>query len=90
MRVSYRNYYDRDYEGGEEMRGSADIYLERIRFESYAEFRKWLEDEGLYPGVNTRYDGTQTCGDVEIKFSANKMTERDRVLKKAGEILRFL
>lgn len=86
--VSYSNYYN---EGGNEMMyGREDLYLHQVKFESYAELNQWLKDEGLHPGVNTRYEGTQTCGDVQVSFSVNKMTERERVFKKMGELIKFL
>lgn len=86
--VSYSNYYN---EGGNDMRvGGEDLFLRQVKFESYAELNQWLKDENLYPGVNTRYEGTQTCGDIRVSFSVNKIAERERVLKKMGELIKFL
>lgn len=87
--VSYSRYYNE--EGGDEMRyGKEDFYFRQVRFESYAELNAWLKDEKLTPGVNTRYDGTQTCGDVMVTFSVNHMNDRKLVLNKIAELFKFL
>ena len=87
--VSYSRYYNE--EGGDEMRyGKEDFYFKQVRFESYAELNAWLKAEKLTPGVNTRYDGTQTCGDVMVTFSVNHMNDRELVLNKIAELFKFL
>jgi hypothetical protein len=54
------------------------------------EFVNWLKDQGDDSYTRAYYEGTQTCGLVEIGVSPDYSDERKQILMKAAEMFDML
>ena len=68
----------------------ADYTFENVKFDTFVELNNWVKQQDFKPGVTLRYNGTTTCGYVEIDISAGYGSKKEEVLKKASEIFKFL
>ena len=56
-----------------------DIFIKHVVFESFNELVTLVKnDERFKHQVHLRYNGTETCGDVEIEYGRNFFTEEAR------------
>lgn len=72
-------------------RGRSDMNFTRVRFDSFVDLNNWVKSQDeLKHGVTLRFNGTTTCGDVEIELSVNQSYKKGLILEKAAELLKFL
>ncbi len=70
--------------------GRGDRHFKNVRFDSFVELNNWVKsDDKIKHGVILRFDGTTTCGDVEIEIYPGESCKK-LMLEKAAELLKFL
>jgi len=83
--------YSDYYKGGTTMRSNwVDVSYQHVELDSYVEFVNWLKDKGHNSYTRAYYEGTQTCGLVEVGVAPGHSDERKQILVKAAETFDML